>query len=216
MSDDEAESWRPAKRYGRETQFQQGCPIYHQGQHLQSFFFILDGEVHLRVTHMDGSNSLYDVLGRNGIFGDTSAILAVPTHGGAFAATGSNILVFDLNDFKEAIQIHPDLAWSLARVQASRNYACASRVLHAFRPQPTSRIKEFIVRLADLHGQLVHGSDGHIFIPSTFTQSEIAEMTGLTRVSVSRILKRLCEQGLIQIRDRRILILDRKRLLSIS
>lgn len=161
-------------------------------------------------------NSLYDVLGRNGIFGDTSAILAVPTHGGAFAATGSNILVFDLNDFKEAIQIHPDLAWSLARVQASRNYACASRVLHAFRPQPTSRIKEFIVRLADLHGQLVHGSDGHIFIPSTFTQSEIAEMTGLTRVSVSRILKRLCEQGLIQIRDRRILILDRKRLLSIS
>lgn len=67
MSDDEAESWRLAKRYGRETQFQQGCPIYHQGQHLQSFFFILDGEVHLRVTHMDGSKeglhkSALDVL----------------------------------------------------------------------------------------------------------------------------------------------------------
>lgn len=214
MPDDWAESWRLAERYGRKIQFPKGALIYHQGQSLQSFFFILDGEVQLNITHVDGTTSIYDVLGRNGFFGEAPAILGTLTHGGAFAATSCNILVFNLNDFKEAIAIHPDLAWSLARIQASRNYFCASRVFHALRSEPSARVKELIVRLADLHGQLVENSAGHIFIPSSFTQEEIAKMTGLTRVSVNRTMKRLCDSGLIEIRNRRITVLNQEGLRS--
>ena len=134
----------------------------------------------------------------------------------AFAAMNCKILAFDLDDFKEVIQIHPDLAWSLAHIQASRNHACASRILHAFRAAPAARVKEFIARLTGFHGQLVEDSAGHIFIPPSFTQGEIARMTRLTKVSISRTMKCLCESGLIETRNRRITVLDREGLRSTS
>jgi CRP/FNR family transcriptional regulator len=48
------------------------------------------------------------------------------------------------------------------------------------------------------------------------TRQELAEFTGMTKESVSRILKEFKEEGLIEIEDRMVEILDFEKMNSIS
>ena len=68
-----------------------------------------------------------------------------------------------------------------------------------------------LTRLADLYGQ--DAGDG-VVIGISLTHEQIAAMTGASRVTVTRTLTRLKDEGVIAVRGRQTRILDRKRLIA--
>ena len=61
------------------------------------------------------------------------------------------------------------------------------------------------MQLANDHGEKV---DEGIFIPLHLTQTDLAEMTGATRVSVNKALRRFRKANWVSVQGRRITILD--------
>jgi CRP-like cAMP-binding protein len=67
------------------------------------------------------------------------------------------------------------------------------------------RLARTLLRLADEHGRLVE--DG-VLIDLTLTQTDLAEMTGATRVSINKALGRFRRAGWVRAKGRRFTILD--------
>jgi CRP/FNR family transcriptional regulator/CRP/FNR family cyclic AMP-dependent transcriptional regulator len=68
------------------------------------------------------------------------------------------------------------------------------------------RLARTMLRLADQHGRPVE--DG-ILITLSLTQTDLAEMTGATRVSINKTLGRFRRAGWVGAKGRRFTILDR-------
>ncbi|MFC4275660.1 Crp/Fnr family transcriptional regulator [Achromobacter aloeverae] len=214
ISDECAEIWRRVGSLGSRATFRKGSVIGHQGETPQSFYFILEGEVHLTVVFPDGYDAVYDILGPDSMFGEGAALISVPLHCTARAERDTDVLCFDAKGFRAALSADPDLMGAFVQVQASQHQVCAQRLSHMFRTEPEWRVKEFILRMMRLHGQDVLDPVAGTLLAVNLTHGEIAKMTGLTRVTITRTLKRMCSQGVIAILNRRIVVLDVRRLAS--
>ena len=126
----------------------------------------------------------------------------------------SALLAFNIKELEEALPRYPDLAWAFTRVMAAKHYICAQRLLHVCRTDPWIRVGELLKRMMQLHGQPVTTPVEGILLAISLTQAELGRMTGLTRVSITRVLKRMSSQGVIVVINRRIIILRPDQLLT--
>ena len=81
--------------------------------------------------------------------------------------------------------------------------------------------KEVLPRLADqilrlLEGEGVVDREGGQRLPSAYTHEELGAMIGANRVAVTRALGRLQDEGMVEVRRRRIHVRDPEALLRLS
>jgi CRP-like cAMP-binding protein len=69
----------------------------------------------------------------------------------------------------------------------------------------TERLAHLLLHLADLYG--VPEEDGGLAIAAAFTHADLAHMVGATRQWITISLKRMAEQGIVQVRRSQIVIL---------
>ena len=74
------------------------------------------------------------------------------------------------------------------------------------------RLARTLLHLADQHGRQ---TDAGIYIDLSLTQTDLAEMTGATRVSVNKALGRFRRARWIKTQGRRFTILDRDALVNL-
>jgi len=122
----------------------------------------------------------------------------------------TEVLEFDIRVVNEAIASSPELAISLMRIVSLKQRVLASRIQYLALPKPEMRVGELLGRLGELYGEK-HKSGTLISI--ALTHEQIAAMTGTTRVTATRAIKRLTKVGAIDTRNRRIWIVDPTKLL---
>lgn len=212
MAAHHAAVWRQAEGLARRMAVRKGSVIYHQGERIEQIYLVLEGEVELRSLYPDGDMAVFEVLGSNGMFGEPAALTGAPTLGTAFAAENCVLLCFNVHEVQAALPQHPELAQALIQVLAARQYTCVQRLLHVFRDEPWVRVGELLSRLLALHGKPVAHPVAGTELTMSLTHEDIARLTGLSRVSVTRVLKRMRDEAVISTVGRRILILDADRL----
>ncbi|KWI56789.1 hypothetical protein WT72_14580 [Burkholderia pseudomultivorans] len=211
MDDATAGTWIRAAHLGRRRKYHKGATIYRQGELGFTFYFLLSGRVQVSIFQNDGAEFILEVMGRWSMFGESPAIDGHSRIATAIAVEDAELLEFDIRIIEGAIPSHPELAMSLLRVIALKQRILASRIQYLALPKPEMRIRELLVRLSDLYGEK---HDDHTLITIALTHEQIAAMTGATRVTVTRALKRLADIGAIEIRQRRIRVIDPSRLLD--
>ncbi|MBR8401201.1 Crp/Fnr family transcriptional regulator [Burkholderia cenocepacia] len=211
MDDATAATWVGAADLGRRKRYDKGATIYRQGDPGATFYFVLSGRVQVSIFQRDGAEFILEVMGRRSMFGESPAIDGHPRIATAITAEDSELLEFDVRTIEVVIPARPELAMSLMRVIALKQRILASRIQYLALPRPDMRIGELLGRLADLYGER---HDGRTLITIPLTHEQIAAMTGATRVTVTRALKRLADLGAIEIRQRRIWVTDPARLLG--
>jgi CRP-like cAMP-binding protein len=97
------------------------------------------------------------------------------------------------------------------RIVALKQRILTSRIQYLALPKTEMRIGELLRRLAELYGEK---HEGATLISIPLTHEQIAAMTGATRVTVTRALKRLTTVGAIELRQRRIWVIDPSKLLG--
>ncbi|WP_191628837.1 Crp/Fnr family transcriptional regulator [Pandoraea terrae] len=97
------------------------------------------------------------------------------------------------------------------RVVALKQRVLASRIQYLALPKPEMRIGELLGRLSERYGE---EHEGRTLISILLTHEQIAAMTGTNRVTVTRALKRLTDLGVIEVKQRRIWVIDPSRLLG--
>lgn len=198
-----------AAHLGQRRSFEKGEYLYRQGDVDSNFYFVLRGHVQIFTVREDGSEFVLEVMGRWAICGEGAAFDGQPRFSSGMAMEDSELIVFDANAVCSAFREFPDFAVALLRITAMKQRVLGIRTQYLASARPESRIAELLLRLADLYGK---PEDGAVVIDIALTHEQIAAMTGTARVTITRVLKRLREQGAIQTRGKQIRILDPSRL----
>lgn len=199
-----------AAHLGTRRQFKKGESLYHQGEVDSRFYFVLKGRVQISSCREDGSEFVLEVMGQWAVCGEGAAFDGSPRFSSAIALEDTEVVAFDTSGMKEIFREYPELAVALLRITAMKQRVLGIRAQYLASPKPEKRIAELLNRLAELYGAK-EGSTTIIGI--SLTHEQIAAMTGASRVTVTRTLKRLRDEGVMEIKGKQLRILDPSRLM---
>jgi len=194
--------------YGRRKKFKKNEILYEQGEISSRFYFVIKGLVQISIFRVDGSEVVLELMGPDTICGEGSAFDGLPRFSSAVAIEDTEAIEFDTSKMTEIFRQHPEFATSLLRVTSLKQRVVAIRLKHLASREPQERIMELLTRLEDMFA--IDHPKGRLLVTHV-THEQIAAMTGTSRVTVTRTLQRLRDQGRIGILDGHILLRRKSR-----
>jgi len=176
--------------------FSKGDIIYHQGDNALSFYYLKKGRVRVYMTSPDGVEHTLSTANKGEILGEAAFFDKMPRISSAYALTDIEVAVIGEDMFIDLTRKHPRLALELLGMQAARVRQLSTQIDAMTFMKADGRIAQLLISNADKNG-IVH-----------LTHEEIAEATGVTRVTVSKTLSMLREKKALKTEYKRIVVLD--------
>lgn len=173
-----------------------------------ALFVIEEGQVKVSLIHEDGREVILSFLGPGEVFGELALLDAKPRSATVTATASTSLLVLRRADFLHLLLGTPQIAISLLEELAERLRRTDQQLEGLALFNVASRISKTLLRLALERG--VEVAEGYA-LEAPPTHQQLANMTGSTRETVSRVLKQLESQGYITRRGGQILILRDER-----
>jgi CRP-like cAMP-binding protein len=194
-------------RAGRTNTFASRDVVVHEGDVADSFHILLDGRAAVRVTTPAGDNAIVNILGPDSHFGEVSLL-----GGEAPRRTASIVALEPLRTFSIPAGVFHDLRDRNPRLEQLVSTLLARRVdelsallVEALYDTLELRVLRRLVSLTDTYGSATGGT-----IP--LTQEQLSQLVGGARPSVNQILRRLVDEGLIDLGRGKITVTDRETL----
>lgn len=184
--------------------YQRGKVIARPDDPPDTVYLIKEGRVKLCRYSPNGRVQILALLERGDIFGERSLVSAqADVHCEAFEDT--LICVLRRQDFEDLVRAKPDLALRVMRVLAERLRQAEEAIEDlAFRDVP-GRLSAILVRLSEAYGE-PHGEGRRLAL--RLTHQDLASMIGATRETVTGVLNRFRDEGLIAFDGRHIVVRD--------
>jgi CRP/FNR family cyclic AMP-dependent transcriptional regulator len=185
--------------------FRKGELVYSPYDRGDSLFVLESGRIRLYRSATDGRQLTLAILDPGMAFGQVS-VLDEPTHDAyAEALSDCVVRVLRLSDLERAIGSHPRVALNLMRTLSLRLRHAEDQIESlAFRAVP-SRLAAKLLELMDRYGRVTPTG---IRIDERFTHLQLAEMIGTSRETLTKVLNELRDEGLVDVRDRLVWVLD--------
>lgn len=190
-------------REARSTRYAKNIPIFEQGEEARSLLLLLHG--HVRATKMTptGEQVVVRYVAPGEIFGVAPAIGLQHYPATATAVDDSVVLMWPSAAWPRLAAKFPQLASNTLRTLGSRLQETHTRVVEMSTQQVEQRVAHALLRLAKQSGRkLDHGVE----IDFPISRQDIAQMTGTTLHTVSRILSAWEQLGLIESGRQRIVL----------
>ena len=193
--------------------YPKGSSVFQQDEEAHSFFVLLHG--HLRVMKLtpDGQQVVVRFVTPGEMFGIAMAMGRATYPATAMAVVDSIALVWPSTIWPRLVAKHPALAVNTLQTVGSRLQDAHTRVVEMSTEQVERRIAHALLRLAQQAGRKVEAG---VQIDFPISRQDVAEMTGTTLHTVSRILSAWEEQGLVEGGRQRIMIREPHKLLLIA
>ncbi len=169
-----------------------GQLIYSPHEENKNIYVVHRGEVILYHSR-DGKRAIFDTLGAGSVFGSFDPDAKIPTH---FAQATKNTMLCTtpLDEFLKVISAYPEAMLKLMQKMAIRIQDYELRMKSGI-ATAVERVYSELTRLHDKRQKSLLSK----MIPLQMTHEKIAEHTNLNRVTVTRCIKKLKEEGLIAI-----------------
>jgi CRP/FNR family transcriptional regulator/CRP/FNR family cyclic AMP-dependent transcriptional regulator len=169
-----------------------------------ALFIITHGQVKVSIVSEDGREVILSLLGEGAVFGELSLLDGKPRSANVVATQDMELYMVRRADFLQLIYKVPQIAVGLLAELAARLRKTDRKIEGLALLDVTSRISETLLQLADEQGTEIELG---VTLASRPTHQQLANMSGTTRETVSRVLKRLEGQGYISAEGRSITIL---------
>ena len=169
-----------------------------------ALFVIRKGQVKVSIVSEDGREVILSLLREGDVVGELSILDGKPRSANVVATEESELIMLRRSDFLQLLIKVPRIAVTLLEELASRLRKTDRKIEGLALLDVTSRISETLLGLASESG--VETDDG-IILKDRPTHQQLANMSGTTRETVSRVLKRLENQGYIAVKGRTMVIL---------
>lgn len=138
----------------------------------------------------DGVEKTLAILKDGSLFGEAAFFDKLPRTSSAKTLEKSEIIAISQNALIEIFSVQPNLAMTFLTYLAKTIRMLSAQVDHITFLPADRRIAQLLISLADKRQRIFS------------THEEIGNLIGITRISVSRILKRFSENGWIQTKYR--------------
>ena len=183
----------------------QGDAVFEQGDPAENFFLLLHGRLKVMQVTQDGQQIIVRVVHPGDLFGFAKALQRADYPGTARAATDSVVLGWPTSLWPQFVEQNPRLAVSTMQTIGQRLEEAHTRIREMSTQEVERRVAHAILRLSHHAGR--KESDG-IRIDFPISRQDIAEMTGTTLHTVSRILSAWESRGLVEGGRQKLLIRD--------
>ena len=175
-------------------EFDAGQFIFVEGDAGDRLYVVVEGKVRQGQRASDGRECLFDVVGPDEIFGETSAIESVPRT--TFACALTDVVAWSITRRKLMVHVvaEPALADFLLELLARRIRHSSMNVTDVIGSDVSVRVARQLLRLAQQFG-VEH--DGLTWMPLDLTQQQLAHMVGAARESVNKTLGSFAQRGWI-------------------
>jgi len=183
---------------------------------VQALFLIASGEVKVYVSGSDGRETILSLLSKGDFFGEMSLIDGEPRSASVKAVTDADLLILRREHFIKQVEKTPELAMGLL-VEMSKRIRKANRQISSLAMLTVyGRVAATILNLMQERGVRVHSEGGKMVtvIRNRPTQQQLAEMSGTTRETVSRVLSALAKKGTISVVGKDLVIHEEDELLK--
>jgi CRP-like cAMP-binding protein len=187
--------------------------VFREGEAAVSFFLVLEGRLKLTQTGADGHEVVMRFVGP----GEAAAALAVFS-GAVYPVTakavGSTCLLAWSHDVSRGLLLdHPLLALNALELLSNRIREMQERFRELATERVAQRLARSLLRLARQTGRRT--AEG-VLIDQPITREELAQLTGTTLFTVSRVLTGWEARGLVISGRERVIIRDPHGLVSIA
>ncbi|WP_036793158.1 Crp/Fnr family transcriptional regulator [Pleomorphomonas koreensis] len=190
-----------------------GEPVFSQGAAADEFFLLLHG--HLKVVQVTPSGE--QVVVRHvlpgEVFGIARAIRRTDYPATAEAVTESIVLAWMSTQWPDFVALNPVLAVNALEAVGERLQEAHTRIRELSTEEVERRVAHALLRLVRRAGR---PEEGGIRIDFPLTRQDIAEMTGTTLHTVSRLLSAWEAQGIVKSARRKIAVTDEARLAALA
>ena len=173
-----------------------------------AFFLIKKGRMKVSVTGNDGREIILSQLGPGEYFGELSLLDGKPRSADVTTLDPSELLVLRRQDFLTVIQKHSAIPVHLMITLASRLRKSDRQIVGLALLGISERICSVLLSIAEEEG--VETDEG-IVIKKRPTHQVIAAMSGTARETITRVMRRLSDEGYIRASGRELLILKQAR-----
>ncbi len=156
-------------------------------------FILKSGKVEIYEITPDGKKIIVDVLAPGNVFGDLGLEEVSETF--VEATTDSFVCTMSKNDFFQMVSQNPQISYPLIRELFAKTVEAKKQVASLASNNVISKIKDLLYRLSKRYGQK---QNDRVVIATRFTHEQLAEMIGISRPTMTELLNKLEQDGVIQ------------------
>lgn len=193
--------------------FPKGTTIFDQDEEATSFCLLLSGHIRVVRTSPDGHQVIARYINEGELFG-IAVTMGRPTYpASAVAAVDCVVIAWPNAEWPKLQSLYPTFGASASKAIGMRLLEAQDRVMELSTERVEQRIASTLLRLARQSGRKV--ADG-IQIDFPITRQDIAEMTGSTLHTASRILSAWEGKGFVKSGRQKVIVVDPHELLLIE
>ena len=177
---------------------------------MQALYLIATGSVQVYMTGIDGRETILSFLERGDFFGEMSLIDGEPRSASVRTVTDATLLVIHRESFLSLIRRTPEIAMALMSELCKRLRKANKQIGSLSTMSVSGRVAGTLLNLMQERGVRIHTDNGTMVtvIHNRPTQQQLADMSGTTRETVSRICSLLVRANAIAMTGKDIVIFD--------
>jgi CRP-like cAMP-binding protein len=197
----------------QQADYAAGETIHYSGDPAVRLSIVAAGMVKLVRPTVEGRDVLLDILGPGDYFGSLAELGDTIYREDAIAQTQCCILYATADEFRQLLQRYPPVALATLDLVAGRLRSAQATIEQISAYPVNQRVAATLLKLADRIGRQ---DDGATLIEMPLSRQDIADMTGATVETVSRVMSEFRRSGLIESGRRWIAIRDRDALETVA
>lgn len=198
------ESYRQVRERVSIRNFRKNEVILREENTNEFMYIILEGEAKVVQTTEKGKEILISMHQQNDFFGELSLIDGKTAPATVYATKSSIIAIVSRKDFYSLLYNQSKVLDNLLQILCSRLRESLKKIQLLNFNNAAQRIKMLFLMLSETYGEK---NDGGTLLKIKLIHQDIADMTGLTRETVTRVLDKWQKSGEIQILKSKFILL---------
>ena len=197
----------------RSARFAKDTEVFSQDQEAQQFFLLLSGHIRVVRTTPDGEQVIARYINEGELFGIAVAMGRTTYPASAVAAVDCIVLSWPNAAWQDLQTRFPSFGANAYQTIGNRLQDTQARVVEMSTQQVEQRIASAVLRLVSQSGRKT--PEG-IEIGFPITRQDLAEMTGSTLHTVSRLMSAWEDEGIVRSGRQKVIVVDPHALMLVA
>jgi CRP/FNR family cyclic AMP-dependent transcriptional regulator len=185
-----------------------GARVFHEGDRSDACYVVRSGDLRVTREHPDGRAIALATLGAGDFFGELAMLDGEARSASVETLSDAELLALPAADFRRLLADRPEISLKLIGALTRRLRETNERVARQSFQTVPSRVAGVLSRLIAEETT----PNGRQDVTIRMTQSDLAQLAGTSRESVSRFLATLERAGVVRVGRGRVTVLEPRRL----
>lgn len=185
-----------------------GARVFHEGDASDSCYVVRSGELRVTREHPDGRAIALASLGPGDMFGELAMLDGEARSASVETLSEAELVAVSAADMRSALAKNPEIALKLVNALVRRVRDANERISRQSFQTVPSRVAGVLSQLVAEEAEV----EGREPVTIRMRQSDLAQLAGTSRESVSRFLAILERSGVVRVGRGRVTVLEPRRL----